>query len=115
VLKSQEYDSDCVRSIMIELLDDKKSHPNGELVLYIYSDNRVGTPRKYSSGIRISGSPGKTVFHGAVIPTRRCRSNTCTNKSVPQYLEILVNPPRRQVTKCGQIAMCCSPKDLPNP
>jgi hypothetical protein len=72
VLKSQEYNSDCMRSIEIELLDDYdngQSHPDGELVPYIYSDSRVGTPRKYSSGIRISGFPGKTVFHGAVIPT----------------------------------------------
>jgi hypothetical protein len=47
LLKSQEYGSDCVRSIMIELLNDTKSHPDGEPVLYIYSDSRVETPRKY--------------------------------------------------------------------
>jgi hypothetical protein len=72
LLKSQEYGSDCMRSIEIELLDDdddSQSHTDGELVLYIYSNSRVGTPRKYSLGIRISGFPGKTVFHGAVIPT----------------------------------------------
>jgi hypothetical protein len=72
-LKSQEYGSDCMRSIEIELLDDDndddQSHTDGKLVPYIYSNRRVGTPRKYSLGIRISGFPGKTVFHGAVIPT----------------------------------------------
>jgi hypothetical protein len=47
VLKSQEYGSDCMRSIEIELLDDDQSQPDGKLVLYIYSDSRVGTPRKY--------------------------------------------------------------------
>jgi hypothetical protein len=61
-----------MRSIEIELLDDdddSQSHTDGELVPYIYSNSRVGTPRKYSLGIQISGFPGKTVFHGAVIPT----------------------------------------------
>jgi hypothetical protein len=62
VLKSQEYGSDLYTQHSIELLDDQ-SHPDGELVLYIYSDSRVGTPQKYSSGIQISGFPGKTVFH----------------------------------------------------
>jgi hypothetical protein len=47
LLKSQEYDSDCVRSIEIELLDDDQSHHDGELIPYIYSDSRVGTPQKY--------------------------------------------------------------------
>jgi hypothetical protein len=77
LLKSQEYGSDCMRSIEIELLDDddSQSYTDGELVLYIYSNSRVGTPRKYSLGIQISGFPGKTVFHGAVIP-RSCNSNT---------------------------------------
>jgi hypothetical protein len=65
----------CMCSIIIELLDDDQSHPDGELVPYIYSDTRVGTPRKYSSGIRISGFPGKTVFHGAVIPTEKLFDN----------------------------------------
>jgi hypothetical protein len=84
LLKSQEYGSDCMRSIEIELLDDDdddQSHTDGQLVLYIYSNSRVGTPRKYSSGIRISGFPGKTVFHGAVIP-RSCNSNRFMS---PQY------------------------------
>jgi hypothetical protein len=65
--------SDLYAHHNIELLDDDnddQSHPEGELVPYIYSDSRVGTPRKYSSGIRISGFPGKPVFHGAVIPTK---------------------------------------------
>jgi hypothetical protein len=79
VMESQEYGSDCMRSIKIELLDDddddSQSHTDGELVPYIYSNGRVGTPWKYSLGIRISGFPGKTMFHGAVIP-RSCNSNT---------------------------------------
>jgi hypothetical protein len=69
LLKSQEHGSDLYAQHSIELLDDKKSHPDEELVLYIYSDSRVGAPQKYSSEIRISGFPGKTVIHGAVIPT----------------------------------------------
>jgi hypothetical protein len=72
LLKSQEYSSDLYVQHNIELLvddDDDQSHPDGKLVLYIYSNSRVGTPRKYLSGIRISGFPGKPVFHGAVIPT----------------------------------------------
>jgi hypothetical protein len=51
------------------LLDMIEIRTNRELIPYIYSDSRVGTPRKYSSGIRISGSPGRSMFHGAVIPT----------------------------------------------
>jgi hypothetical protein len=47
MLKSQEYGSDCMRSIEIELLDDDQSHPDEKLVLYIYSDSRVETPQKY--------------------------------------------------------------------
>jgi hypothetical protein len=67
-----------MRSIEIELLDDDdddQSYTDGELVLYIYSNSRVGTPRRYSVVMRISGFPGKTVFHGAVIP-RSCNFNT---------------------------------------
>jgi hypothetical protein len=70
LLKSQEYSGDLYAQHNIELLDDNQYRPDRELIPYIYSDSRVGTPRKYSSGIRISGSPGKTEFHGAVIPTR---------------------------------------------
>jgi hypothetical protein len=77
MLKSQEYGSDCMRSIEIELLQDDDSHgqsyTDGELDTHIYSNSRVGTPQRYSLGIWISGFPGKTVFHRAVAP-RSCDS-----------------------------------------
>jgi hypothetical protein len=58
-----------MRSIVLNCLMNVMIRTNRRLILYIYSDSRVGTPRRNGSGMRISESPGKSSFHGAVIPT----------------------------------------------